>query len=50
VLLKPWEWAKRKITEEINNEILLATGNDVKTVWHMAAGMENEDLLQEIWV
>jgi ankyrin repeat protein len=46
VLLKPWEWAKRKITtEEINNDILLATDNDGKTIWHMAAGMENEDLV-----
>jgi len=51
VLLKQWEWAKRKLTtEEINNEILLATDNDGKTIWHLAAGMENGDLLQELWV
>jgi hypothetical protein len=49
VLLK--QWAKRKLTtEEINNEILVAKDNDGKTVWHMAAGMENEDLLHELWV
>jgi hypothetical protein len=50
-LLKQWEWAKRKlITEEINNEILLPTDNDGKTVWHMATGVEKGDLLQELWV
>jgi hypothetical protein len=51
VLLKQWEWAKRKLTtEEINDEILLATDNGRKAMWHMAAGMKKGDMLWEIWV
>jgi hypothetical protein len=51
VLLKQWEWAKRKLTkEEINNEILLVTDNDRKAMRHMATGMKKGDMLREIWV
>jgi hypothetical protein len=51
LLQELWVWAKEALTtEEINNEILLATDNDGKTVWHMATGRENGDLLQELWV
>ena len=49
VLLKQWEWAKRKLTtEEINDEILLAIDSDGKTV--LAHGSRDGDLLQELWV
>ena len=36
-------------TEVINNRLLLATGNEGRTVWHFAARRGNVELLQKLW-
>jgi len=42
--------AKENITtEEIYNKLLLATDNEGKTVWQLAAGRGNIELLQKLW-
>jgi ankyrin repeat protein len=38
ILLQVGEWAEEKLTtEEIRNNLLLATGNKGMTAWHWAA-------------
>jgi hypothetical protein len=36
-LHKIWEWTEKKLTEEINNKLLLGTDNLGKTGWQLAA-------------
>ena len=47
---KLWECANEKLTTvEINNKLPLATDNEGRTVWQLAAGRDNIQLLQKLW-
>jgi len=48
--MKLWDLAEEKLTtEEINNNLLLATDNSGLTAWHWAACNVKLDILLKIW-
>jgi len=50
ILLKLWDWAERSpTTEDIQNNLLLATDDDVRTVFHMVVKCRVLELLQDVW-
>jgi endo-1,4-beta-D-glucanase Y len=50
VLQKVWDWAKNYLTtEEIINNLLLATDNNVYTACHLAAKGGEQHAFKKIW-
>jgi len=50
LLQKLQEWAREKLTTgEVNNKLLLFTGSEDMTAWHVAAAWGKPEVLQKIW-
>ena len=49
LLQKTWEWASEKlISEELNNNLLLATDDEGRTFFHMAAKCRRIEVLKKV--
>jgi uncharacterized protein YuzE len=50
MLEKTWQWANEKLTtEEINNNLLLATDNKGRIVFYIAAVFDGLEILHMLW-